>query len=104
MMKRIENKEKVNSIEFVRSIQPYCPLGNDYYNAEIRVYLVPDKYYPDYCEADEAIKALSGKEYTIEQLAAEVFEIIQGFEPQSLTVEVEALSNTHFPVIVTKTK
>ena len=101
-MKKIENKEKISTISFVRNVQPFCPLGDDYYTAEVEVFLVPDQCYMDYCELDEAIQDLGGKHLTIEQLAEKVYNIIQEFEPLHTVVTVNANSNKHFPVVVIK--
>lgn len=101
-MKKIENKEKISNIYFTRSICPFCPLGEDYYNAEVSVDFDVGDSYPDYIEVDTAIQELSGKSLTIEQVCEEVFKIMKEFEPRTLSVHVDAKSNKHFPVTVSK--
>lgn len=101
-MKKIENQEKIDSITFTRNVQPFCPLGDDYYTAEVQVTFMPNQFYPDYIELDKAIQDLGGKSLTIEQLAEKVFDIMQEFEPETLLVTITADSNRHFPVTVSK--
>lgn len=101
-MKKIENKEKISYINFKRTVQPYCPLGNDYYSAEIDVDFYPDQYYMDYCEVDEKIQSFGGMELTIEELINEVYNLLLEFNPKNLDVSVYGNSNKHFPVHVRK--
>lgn len=101
-MRRLLNKEKISNIAFERTISPFCPLGNDYYTADIHAEFVPYKYYPDYIEVDKAIQELNGKSLTIEQLADKVYRILNDYGPDYISVEIYAESNKHFPVLVTK--
>ncbi len=101
-MTKIQNKEKINGICFEMNVCPFCPLGNDYYNATITVEMEPGESYPDYCEIDDEIKALGGRELTIEQLAEAVYDLMARFQPNGLCVTIDAKSNAHFPVTVTK--
>lgn len=98
----IENTQKITRITFEQKVQAYCPMGGDFYTADVRVVMVPDKEIMDYCETDKFIKSLGGKSLIIEDLVNEVFENIKQYKPKYLKVSASAESNVHFPVIVTK--
>ena len=101
-MKKIPNTQKISSISFQRNVQPFCPLGGDYYTAEVDVDFIPGESYMDYIEMDEAIQELGGLHLTIEDLAARVYDMLTKFKPEYLCVTISADSNKHFPVVVTK--
>lgn len=102
-MKKIPNTQKISNITFNRSVQPFCPLGQDYYTAEIHVDFEVVDSYMDYIEFDKWIQGLGGASLTIEELAEAVFEKMKEFEPGYLRVVIDANSNKHFPVTVEKT-
>lgn len=98
----IENKQGITSITFEKQVQAYCPMGNDYYTASVRVVMIPGKQIMDYCETDTFIKSLGGKSLIIEDLVNEIYENVKQYNPKHLKVSAKAESNSHFPVIVTK--
>lgn len=100
-MLKIPNSQEISSIHFERTISPYCPMGADYYKAEIDVDF-EGPYYMDYIEMDKEIQAMGGAVLTIEELAKKVYDLMMQFEPEYLEVTIYAESNKHFPVIVTK--
>jgi hypothetical protein len=101
-LKKIENKEKISRVTFTMAICPFCPLGGDYYKAEITVQFDVEGSYPDYIEMDKAIQELGGQPLNIEQVAEAVYNIVDEFKPKSQKVSIYAESNTHFPVVVEK--
>lgn len=101
----MKNEFGINKIEFTKSISLFCPLGNDYYNATIRVELYPGDAMFDFCDVDEAIQKMSGEHYIVEQLVYQVFDLLdKEYKPKYLKVSADAYSNVHFPVTVTKEK
>ena len=102
-MIKLENVEKITEINFTRMICLLCPLGGDYYSAEISVYMKLGDCYPEYMELDKAIQDFGGKGYNIEQLVGAIYDLMETeYKPKSLWVDVEANGNTHFPIVVTK--
>lgn len=101
-MTGIPNVQGITQIFFEKSVQAFCPLGNDYYTAVMRVVMTPGDEYMDYCNTDKFIKSLGGKRLIIEDLVAKVYENIMQYKPKYLKVSAKAESNSHFPVIVTK--
>lgn len=98
----IQNTQGITRITFERQVQAFCPLGDDYYTANIHVVMEPDKKIMDYCHTDNFIKSLGGNSLIIEDLVNSVFEHIKLYKPKYLKVSAKAESNVHFPVIVTK--
>ena len=99
----IENKQGITNIEFEMTIQAYCPLGKELYNAEVYVSMDPNEKIMDYCHTTKFIRDLGGERFIIEDLVAEIFEHIKtNYDPKELYVSVHAETNSHFPVTVTK--
>lgn len=98
----IQNTQKITRITFERQVQAYCPMGEDYYTANIHVVMEPDNEIMDYCETDKFIKDLGGKSLIIEDLVNAVYDNVKQYKPKHLKVSAKAESNVHFPVIVTK--
>ena len=98
----IENIQKVTQIEASKRISLYCPIGKDYYTADIYIKFVPDRHYMDYIDLDVFLNKLGGKSLTIEDAANEIYKDLQQYNPLSTTVVIDASSNTHLNVRVTK--
>ena len=101
-MKIIPNEQGITQIFFEKQVQAFCPLGNDYYTAVMRVVMAPGNEIMDYCETDNFIKSLGGKDLIIEDLVFELYQHIMQYKPKYLKVSAKAESNSHFPVVVTK--
>ena len=97
----LENTYGVNRIEFEKEITAYCPLGNDFYRANISVTIWCNDRLVDFCIADKFINGLNGNTYIVEHLTADVFDYFKPYS-EHLEVTVQAKSDTHFPVSVTK--
>ena len=98
----IQNTQSITIIEADKQISLYCPIGEDYYTANIHIKFAPDKYYMDYIDLDRFIVDLSGSHLTIEDAAETVYNELQIYEPLKTKVMIEAFSNTHLNVKVTK--
>lgn len=98
----IENAQKVNLIESDKQICLYCPIGKDYYTAVVNIEFVPNGYYMDYIDLDRYLNRLSGLSLTIEDAARDIYDELQIYKPLKTKVTIEAFSNTHLHVKVTK--
>ena len=98
----INNTQSITTIEADKRISLYCPIGKDYYTADIHIKFIPDKYYMDYIDLDVFINELSGKHLTIEDACNEIYNELQKYKPSKTSVTIEAFSNTHLNVKVTK--
>lgn len=98
----INNTQSISLIEASKRISLYCPIGKDYYTADVYIKFVPDSHYMDYIDLDAFLNRLSGLSLTIEDAANEIYTSLQVYNPISTTVVIDASSNTHLNVRVTK--
>lgn len=98
----ISNVQSITTIEADKRISLYCPIGKDYYTADVLIKFMPDNFYPDYIDLDVFLNRLSGLSLTIEDAAEEVYNELQSYKPKKAKVTIEAFSNTHLHVKVTK--
>ena len=98
----ITNTQDITTITTDKRISLYCPIGKDYYTADIKIVFHPDKLYMDYIELDKFLNMLSGFSYTIEDVAKRIYDHLQIYSPLATKVEIEAHSNSHMHVTVTK--
>lgn len=98
----INNTQSISSIKADKRISLYCPIGKDYYTADVVINFVPGDYYMDYIDLDMFLNRLSGLSLTIEDAADTIYKELQRYKPQKTKVTVEAFSNTHLHVTATK--
>ena len=98
----LKNTYNISEISFEKEISAFCPIGKDYYQANIYVSIEPNENLFDFIDADRFVCSLAGKEAIVEKLVSDVFDYFKKYA-KDLTVTVDAKSNTHFPVSVTKT-
>lgn len=102
-MAKFEHTQNLSLINYNKTITLFCPLGNDYYTATIKVELTPNKFLMDYLDEEEYFKKLQGSKLIIEDLTEQVYNhLYNEYKPSYLKVEVSACNATHFPVVVTK--
>ena len=98
----IENVQKISLIKADKQISMYCPLGNDYYTANIHIKFAPNQWYMDYIDLDTFLDGMGGMCLTIEEAVDMIYKELQRYEPLKTNVSIEAHSNTHLDVTVTK--
>ena len=98
----INNKQNISLIEADKRISLYCPIGKDYYTADVNIKFLPNAFYMDYIELDVFLNKLSGLSLTIEEAVEQIYNELQGYMPKKTSVMIEAFSNTHLHVKVTK--
>lgn len=98
----INNTQSITTIKANKQISLYCPIGKDYYTADIYITFLPNAFYMDYIDLDLFIANLGGKSLTIEDACNEVYNELQKYKPKKTSVTIKAHSNTHLDVIVTK--
>lgn len=102
-MSNIINTQGINSIRFTKGIQLYCPMGKDFYFADIYVDIVPGEEIMDYCETDDFIQKMDKAPYIIEDAVDAIYKHIEAaIKPRHLVVKIHACSDVHMPVEVTK--
>ena len=104
-MPQFKNSMGISEISFEMKTRNFCPLGQDFYTNQFEVNFEPGAMIPDYCDIQERINAeVGGADLSIETAVAQVYQIVDQYEPLSLTVLSYADDAVHFPVIVKKTK
>ena len=98
----IENTQYITAIEADKRICLYCPIGKDYYTAVVNIKFIPNEYYMDYIKLDQFLNRLSGLSLTIEDATRDIYDELQSYRPSKAKVMIEAFSNTHLHVKVTK--
>lgn len=98
----INNTQSITTIEANKRISLYCPIGKDFYTADVYIKFIPDKYYMDYIDLDKFLNGLGGKSLTIEDGCKEIYNELQRYKPKNTSVTIKAFSNTHLNVTVTK--
>ena len=98
----LKNTQSITAIEADKRISLYCPLGKDFYTADILVKFYPDEHYMDYIDLDDFLNKMSGLNYTIEDAVDIIYEELQRYKPLKVIVTLDAYSNTHLHVKVTK--
>lgn len=98
----IANTQRVDLIEADKQICLYCPIGKDYYTAVVTIKFIPNEHYMDYIDLDNYLNRLSGLSLTIEDATRDIYDELQSYRPSKAKVAIEAFSNTHLHVKVTK--
>ena len=98
----IENIQKISLIKAEKQISLFCPLGDDYYTAKIHIKLAPNLWYMDYIDLDKFLDEMGGMRLTIEEAVDYIYKELQKLEPFKTNVTIEAFSNTHLDVVVSK--
>lgn len=98
----IANTQRVDLIEADKQICLYCPIGKDYYTAVVTIKFIPNEQYMDYIDLDNYLNRLSGLSLTIEDAVRDIYDELQSYRPSKAKVAIEAFSNTHLHVKVTK--
>ena len=98
----INNTQAISFIEANKRISLYCPIGKDYYTADVYIKFLPDAFYMDYIDLDMFLNNMGGANLTIEDAVNNIYNELQRYIPKKTSVTIEAFSNTHLNVKVTK--
>lgn len=102
-MDKFKNKQGITQITMHKDVKLFCPMGQDWYTAEICINLTPGEWIMDYCDIDLFIDSLEGDNLIIEDLIETIFDYIdEECCPTWLRVEAEVNNAAHMPVVVAK--
>ena len=101
---RIENTQGIREIVMCPTAMCYCPLGRDWYHNEFMITMIPDKFFPNYCDVQAWIEEnIEGKPLIIEEAVKQLYDYLsETYAPKSLEVESHVNDAGHFPVTVKK--
>ena len=102
-MAKFKHTQGISSAVFTKTITVYCPLGKDFYTAELTVDFRPDEWMMDYIDVENFIDKLQGSTNIIEDVVAKIHaHLNEEYQPKYVKVVCNATNAKHFPVIVTK--
>lgn len=102
-MSKFKHTQGISEVEFSKTITVFCPLGNDYYTANINVVFAPDEWMMDYIDVDKFIQSIQGERLIIEDVVDKIHtHLTDTYKPKYVTVKLYAENAAHFPVVVTK--
>lgn len=99
---KFKNTQGISYIEIKPYATCFCPLGNDWYENEFTVKLVPYNLIPDYCDVDKFVfDNIAGKSLIIEDAVAKLYQyMVDEYKPLRLTVKSEVTNAGHSHVLV----
>lgn len=102
-MRTYENKG-VNKIIFSVPVTVFCPLGPNYYRAQVDVEMELGSVIVDFLDLEDYFKKeLNGKHLTTEDLTIEIFNTLDEiYNP--IHLKVTSHSNSHFDLAIVKEK
>lgn len=102
-MAKFEHIQGITSAVFTKTITVYCPLGKDFYTAELTVDFRPARWMMDYIDVENFIETLQGSTNIIEDVVSKIHaHLTEEYHPKYVKVVCNATNAKHFPVIVTK--
>lgn len=89
-MNKFKNDDGITETHFKTETTAYCPIGKDYYRADIEVWVYGQKNTVDYLSIrDFCVNQLNGKNLSHEALNRVVFDkLFSEYEPEKLKVAV----------------
>lgn len=102
-MAKFKHTQGIDHCTFWKTITVYCPLGKDFYTANLTVDFYPNEWMMDYIDVENFIESLQGSTNIIEDVVAKVHEhLTTEYQPHKVKVSVLAQNAKHFDVNVTK--
>lgn len=94
----------VNRMNISVPVTVFCPLGPNYYRAEVDIEMELNKVIVDFIDLENYFKKeLNGKDLTTEELTVEIFNTLDEiYKP--IHLKVTSHSNSHFELSITKEK
>jgi len=100
---KFPHTQGIKSVAFDKTITVYCPLGNDFYTAQLLVEFHPNEWMMDYIDVDRFIQTMQGRNLIIEDVVKELHDhLTTEYSPYYVKVTCYATNAAHFPVTVIK--
>lgn len=98
-----KNKQGITEITMYGTTHLFCPLGNDFYTANVTITVSEPKMIPDYCDVTKFFESIDGKNLIIEDACRKTMKFIrkQTRVASSITVTIDVNDARHLPVSVT---
>ena len=96
------NLQGITEINYRSRVRCYCPMGSDFYSADVAVQVNSPVNIPDYVEVDAFIRSLDGQSFILEDVCAIVWNKLKADTNGFVIVAVESSDAVHSPVSVKK--
>lgn len=98
-----KNKQGITEITMYGKTHLYCPLGNDFYTANVTIIVDEPRMIPDYCDVTKFFEDIDGESLIIEDACKKVLKFVkkQTKKAVSITVNIDVDDARHVPVSVT---
>ena len=98
----MKNKQGITIYEIKTKLKARCPLGDQNYEAKVKIKVLRPAVYPDFLELDAKLHNLP-KDMIVEEMAEAVHETVKESFGEALTnVSISVGQSKHFPVTVRK--
>lgn len=95
-----ENKQGIGKIKLDGRTHLFCPLGDDWYTANIHIEVSDPQTIPDYIDVTRFLEEMDGKSLIIEDVCKEVYVYMLGQTRGTIAVSVQVDDARHLPVTV----
>lgn len=100
-----ENTYGITNIEYSGNVKCYCPLGNDWYYADIQIEIENPEMIPDYCDIDSYLDSLNGQSLILEDICQQIFSFTEmQIKSGQILIKIFTDNATHSPVSISKRK
>lgn len=84
-------------------VKCFCPMGDDWYSANVSIEVKAPKTIPDYCDVETFLRRkVDGKPYILEDVCARVHRFVKKQTHGKVRVRVSSSDAVHPPVLVEK--
>lgn len=96
-----DNSQGISDIQMTGNVIAFCPMGDDWYNAEVNIHVNEPKTIPDYCDITDYLQTLNGQDLILEDVCQHVFDFVTEQTGGNVIVDVFTDTANHIPVKVT---
>lgn len=98
----MKNDYGITRVDLKCNIKAHCPLGRQWYDAEVNIEVEYPSKIPDYIEFTEEVEKFDGCTLTIEELCSNIHAIANESFMSSSAVSVSVGKGKHMPITVRK--
>lgn len=99
----MDNQFAISSVNLSDTIKAHCPLGSQWYSADVSVEVYDPTTIPDYVDLTDRLHMFDGCTLTVEELCHNIHCVCcDEFMPSRLKVTVEVGRGKHMPVTIVR--
>ena len=97
-----DNTQGITKITYESRVRCFCPMGDDWYSADVKVEAKSLLRIPDYCDLDAFVRELDAQKLILEDVCAKVWQKVKDETEGVVSVSVHSSDAVHSPVTVYK--